>query len=327
VACILIAMYSCNVFAQDVANNNSTGAVGESSNSHFQSMSHKEQWATQQDTHSDSAALYRHGNLFLTAGAELMWQSYRDAVTSALQYKSTGPLPALDLSIYNRRPTQYSFTAAQLGTQFANSSAGLYYGLQPSILSYFNLNFGRCFTIDSIIHKKISWQLGYTVELQYFQFVNTKFENSAYSFAIWANAGLCNRFVFPFAINTSHDWWFIHFRNAKQYCSVVWQLNVPVAGVITRPNYAGIEHFANGVVVNDALDEIFQNIRFASFNSFVEVKSKIDVLFPLGNHNLLNIGYHWAGYHYSYDRVGVQGNQNSLVIGLQFKLDSRQMIH
>jgi len=102
-----------------------------------------------------------------------------------------------------------------------------------------------------------------------------------------------------------------------------WQLNIPLIGMITRPNFAGIRQFANGEFSSNLTSEMAHNLEFASLNNFIMLNSQFELWMPLGNNNKLKLAYQWEGFRYNQDYKQVQSTMWSIMIGLMIKIDSR----
>ena len=128
------------------------------------------------------------------------------------------------------------------------------------------------------------------------------------------------------SLKTEKKFWFIHFKQPEQRFNLNWQLNVPLIGLITRPNYAGIRHFANGEFLSNLYREMEYHIEFASLNNFIMLNSQFEFWAPLGNNNKLKITYQWEGFSYYGNYTHVQSTMWSIMIGVMFKIDSRPAI-
>src|SRR6185295_5469065 len=123
-------------------------------------------------------------------------------------------------------------------------------------------NTSRCYELASLWDGRIHYRLGYVGNFEYNHQINLRLENAAYTFAIWANAGVANRFEFPFSVKTEKKIAFIRFKNPEQHFLLAWQVNIPLAGVITRPNFSGIRHFANGEFTSNLFREMGDHLQF-----------------------------------------------------------------
>jgi len=265
-------------------------------------------------------------NHYLALSPTFTWTHYKDYTNSPLTYNTIGFPLGVEISYENRSRLHsgYSkifFTNEALNTEVAPSNAN------PSE-TYLNFQFNtsRTWNVSSLWKNRIQYKLGYAGSFEYNHQINYRLENAAYTFAIFVNGGVANRFEFPFTIKTEKKFWFIHFKQPEQRFNLNWQLNVPLIGLITRPNYAGIRHFANGEFLSNLYREMEDHIEFASLNNFIMLNSQFELWAPLGNNNKLKIAYQWEGFSYYGNYTHVQSTMWSIMIGVMFKIDSRPAI-
>jgi hypothetical protein len=263
------------------------------------------------------------GNVYFTLGLLFPRQHYKDYVVSPNTYNSLGVLPSLAFGFEKRYPKYSGYLNLVAGYQKLNDEAGLHFGDPATQLLTLKFNTSRTWHLAEIIHREVQYSFGYAVNGEYTQRVNEKFGNASYTFDIWLNGGIANRFEFPFSIKTEKDLWFIHFNQPLQNFRLSWQLNVPLAGIITRPNYAGMTHFANGEFISNLTREFGDNLQFVTVNKFIMVQSQVEIVAPLGNYNQLRIAYQWHGFRYNNELNRLQGSWGAIQIGLLFKIDSR----
>ncbi len=275
------------------------------------------------DIPRDSSGKANHYFSLLPA---LSWNSYKDYITSPLTYRTSGLLLALEFGLENRAVNHSGYTNIFFTAQNMTTSQAAYTGAPSAQFLSFKLNTSRCYELLTFGNSRIHYRLGYDAAFEYNHLVNLRFDNSAYTFAIWANAAVANTLEFPFTIKTERKIGFIHFKNPEQHFLLHWQVNVPVAGAITRPNFAGIRHFANGEFLNNLFREMNHQVAFVSLNNFIMVHSQLELQAPLGNNNRLKIAYAWEGFRYNKAFERVQGIMSTIEIGVLFKLDSRKAI-
>jgi hypothetical protein len=256
----------------------------------------------------------------------LAWNSYKDEINSPLTYRTNGLLLAIELGLENRSKNHNGYTSIFFTNQNMNAVEAAQSGSGPETFLTFKLNTSRCYELATLANHRIHYRLGYNGNFEYNHQINLRLENSAYTFAIWANAGVANRFEFPFVLPANRKIGFIHFHNPEQHFLLAWQLNIPVATVITRPNFAGIRHFANGEFLSNLFREMNDHVQVVSLNKFIMLHSQIELLAPLGNHNRLKIAYAWEGFRYNQEFKRVQGVMGAIEIGVMFKLDSHDVI-
>ncbi|MFI5135778.1 MAG: hypothetical protein ACHQD9_07995 [Chitinophagales bacterium] len=263
------------------------------------------------------------GNHYLSLSPTLTFVHYKDYVNSPLTYNTIGVPLGLEISYENRSQNHsgYSkifFTNEALNTKVAPSVANP----SESFLTV-QFNTSRCWNLASLWNDRIHYRLGYAGSFDYNHQINLRLENAAYTFAIFANGGVANRFEFPFIVKTEKNFWFIHFNNPQQHFLLSWQLNVPIIGAITRPNFAGIRHFANGEFTSNLFREMGTHLQVASLNNFFMLNSQFELWAPLGNNNKLKLAYQWEGFSYYGNYVHVQSTMWSIMIGVMFKIDGR----
>lgn len=250
---------------------------------------------------------------------------YKDYINSPLTYHTVGLLPSLEVGLENRGVNRHGFTTIFLAYQFMNTDQAQYTGTGREQFLGFKLGTSRSYELASFWDGRILYRLGYSGNFECNHQANLRLENAAYTFAIWANAGVANRFEFPFKMEAEKKIGFFRFRK-EQYFLLGWQVNIPLAGVITRPNFAGIRHFANGEFLSNLYREMSDHVRFVSLNKFIMIHSRLELQAPLGNNNRLKIAYAWEGFRYNENFSRVQGTMGAIQIGLMFKLDSNPVI-
>lgn len=274
----------------------------------------------------DSLRPKEKGNVYFGIGPLFLIESYKDYIVSSNTYTSLSPWPGIKFGLEKRYKKYSGYTYLVAASQNLNDAPGIVYGDDKTQLLTFRLNTSRAYYTRTLLNNKINWGLGYNVNAEYTHRLNEKFQNSAYTFDIWANAGIANRFEYHFAIKTERKILFMRLRQPEQYLMIGWQVNIPLAGVITRPNYAGIRHFANGAFLSNLYREMKNNAEFTSLHNFIMVQSQIELLTPLGNNNKLRIAYNWQGFSYNNKLARLQGVWGGLEVGLILKLDSRPVV-
>ncbi|MDX1940321.1 MAG: hypothetical protein SFU99_07205 [Saprospiraceae bacterium] len=106
------------------------------------------------------------------------------------------------------------------------------------------------------------------------------------------------------------------FRFFKRDWFVNWQITIPALTYGVRPNYSGLE-----VVPPD--EEGFQgweDAQFGSFNILQNVKSQIELAYPLKNGNRLGLLYFWDFFKSDLEPHSVKHSMQSVQFSLHFKL-------
>ncbi|MEO5675370.1 MAG: hypothetical protein ABIQ74_12055 [Chitinophagales bacterium] len=278
------------------------------------------------DRDTISSSSYKRGNHYFSLLPALAWNKYKDEINSPLTYHTTGFLPALEFALENRGVNHSGYTSIFISNQYMTTNEAAFTGASAEQFLTFKFNTSRCYEPSAFWDSRIHYRVGYDANFEYNHQINLRLENSAYTFAIWTTAAIANRFEFPFIIKTERNFGFIHFRKPKQHFLLNWQVNIPLFGMITRPNFAGIRHFANGEFVSNLAREMNDHIHFVSLNKFIMLHTQIELLAPLGNNNRLKIAYAWEGFRYNEDFSRVQGVISAVEVGVMFKLDSREGI-
>ncbi|MBA3647498.1 MAG: hypothetical protein H0W62_02935 [Chitinophagales bacterium] len=268
----------------------------------------------------------KKGNLYFNIGAGPIFYTYKDVLVSPNTYTTVGIHPGLELGYEKDFPNYHGQTSLYTGLQYLNDAPGRRYGTITSQMLMAEFNTSRCWELKKIMRERITWQLGYNVTVGYSHELNIKFQNSQYVFGLWTNAGIANRFAYSFDIKGEKQLWFIHFRKPDYPFEINWQLNVPLVGAITRPNYAGILHFANGDFAQDFIRMMKDNANFTAFHNFQSVHSQIAFQAPLGNSNQLKIAYVWEGIHYGNNLTSLSESYGGVLVSLMFKMDSHPSI-
>ena len=280
--------------------------------------------ASPPDINSSDSLKKIRGNHYLTLAPALAWVHYKDEINSPLTYHTVGFPLGLEIGLENRTIAHSGYTRIFFSNQILNTDEAPFNSTPAESYFTFQLNTSRTWDIASFLHDRVHYALGYTAAINYHHQINNRLVNSSYTFAIWANAGVVNRFEFPFSIKTEKKWWFIRFNKPEQHLLLSYQLNIPLAGMITRPNFAGIRHFANGEFT--VLDEMGNHLQFASLHNHIVLNSQLELWVPLGNDNKLKIGYEWQGFRYNQEFKQVQGVMGAVMVGLMFKLDGREEV-
>lgn len=272
---------------------------------------------------TDSTAKRPPVNHYLSGAATLTWVHYKDETNSPLTYHSDGFPLGVEISYDNRslNHSGYSkilFTAQSLTTDLAPLN-----GNSPEEFLTVRFNTSRVWNTATLWNGRISYRLGYMASFDYNHQINYRLGNAAYTYAIFLNGGVGNRFEFPFTIKTEKKFWFVKFNQPEQHLRLSWQFDVPLVGMITRPNYAGIRHFANGEFSSNLSREMTDHLEFTSPHNFFMLRSQFELWVPLGNSNKLKLAYQWEGFSYYGNYTSVQSSMWSIMVGLMFKIDSR----
>jgi len=274
---------------------------------------------------SDTSAQSK-ANHYLNISSGLIYVHYKDYVVSPLTYNSVGFFPFFEAELEGRKINRSGFTSLLINNRLLNTDVASLNHTGAEEYLQLKLANSNCYQLTNFFQNKVRYRLGYSANFEYNHQINLRLENAAYTFAIWVNGGVANRFEFPFAIPTEKKIGFIRFRQPRQNLLLSWQVNLPLITLITRPNLSGIRHFANGEFINPLLDEMADHLKVVSLNQFIEIQSQLELQLPLGNNNRLKLAYLWEGFRYNREFEKVQSTNGGFLIGLMFRLDSREEV-
>lgn len=133
--------------------------------------------------------------------------------------------------------------------------------------------------------------------------------NSDYFYDVFLSLGLSGMIEHDFRF-FKHDW------------QVGWQLTVPVLTYGLRPNYSGLDEAPPD-------DEGFQSeldaAQIGSFNVLTNVKSRLELIYPLKNGNRIGLLYYWDFYQSNIEPHSVKQSMQSVQLNLHFSLGGTQM--
>lgn len=262
-------------------------------------------------------------NHYLSAALAFTGIHYKDETNSPLTYNTSGFPIGTEISFDNRSKNHSGYSKIFFSSQLLNTEVAPGNANPSEDFLTFQFSTSRVWNVAGIRQNRIRYRLGYSGNFNYNHQINYRLGNAAYTYAIFFNGGVANRFEFPFTLKTEKKWWFVKFRQPEQHFNLNWQVNIPLAGAITRPNYAGIRHFANGEFSSNLSREMTDHIEFTSLHNFFILHSQLELWAPLGNNNKLKIAYQWDGFRYYGQYTPVQSTMWSIQVGLMFKIDSR----
>lgn len=262
-------------------------------------------------------------NHYLSAALAFTWIHYKDETNSPLTYNTSGFPIGMEISYDNRSATHSGYSKIFFSSQSLNTEVAPTNANPSEDFLTFQFSTSRVWNTGSIWQNRIRYRLGYCGNFDYNHQINYRLGNAAYTYAIFLNGGVGNRFEFPFTLKTEKKFWIVKFKQPEQHFNLNWQLNVPLAGAITRPNFAGIRHFANGEFSSNLSREMTDHLEFASLHNFFMLHSQLELWALLGNNNKLKLAYQWDGFRYYGNYTPVQSTMWSIQVGLMFKIDSR----
>ncbi|MFN7116260.1 MAG: hypothetical protein ACK4TA_05635 [Saprospiraceae bacterium] len=107
------------------------------------------------------------------------------------------------------------------------------------------------------------------------------------------------------------------FRFLNRDWAVHWQLTLPVLSYGLRPNYSGLNESPPN---DDSFTAELEAAQIGSFNVLTNVKSRLELLYPLKNGNRIGLFYYWDFYQSNIQPHVVQQAMHSVQLNLHFKL-------
>lgn len=107
------------------------------------------------------------------------------------------------------------------------------------------------------------------------------------------------------------------FRFLKRNWQISWQLTIPVLSYGLRPNYSGLNEEPPN---EEGIESELKYAEFGSFNVLTNVKSKLELGYPLQNGNRIGLLYYWDFYQSNVEPHSVKQAMQSLQLNLHFKL-------
>lgn len=105
------------------------------------------------------------------------------------------------------------------------------------------------------------------------------------------------------------------FRLFKRDWLVDWQVTVPALTYGVRPNYAGLD----AVPPDDDGFQGWEDAQIGSFNVLQNVKSRIELAYPLKNGNRIGLMYYWDFFNATLEPHDVRQSLQSVQFNLHFK--------
>ncbi len=107
------------------------------------------------------------------------------------------------------------------------------------------------------------------------------------------------------------------FRFLKRDWQINWQLSVPVLTYGLRPNYSGLEEAPPN---DNSFDAELEAAKVGTFNVLTNVKSRLELAYPLQNGNRIGLLYYWDFYQSNIEPHSVKQAMQSVQLNLHFKL-------
>lgn len=108
------------------------------------------------------------------------------------------------------------------------------------------------------------------------------------------------------------------FRLFKRSWQLGWQFTIPVLTYGLRPNYSGLEEAPPDEF--DGFKSELKAAQIGSFNILMNVKSRLELIYPLKNGNRFGLLYYWDFYQSNLEPHSVKQSMQSVQLNLHFKL-------
>jgi len=219
------------------------------------------------------------------------------------------------LRLEKRKINYYDFNLSTASLDLANKD--ITQG-SPSILYKPSLNFYSLYGIADI-HDKVFFYFGWHLFNNSLLYVNSKYMNSALVFSFFSETGVTGRIDLPFSWKAkTGKFLFIKTNRKDRKLRLSWMFGLPVFSHVLRPEYAGITNFVDGK------SSLSINPGFAIAGQYIYFDSKLELLYELGNYNLLKLSYNWDFLHYSPDYNKVQAANHYFNLSFVIKLNKHQ---
>lgn len=268
---------------------------------------------------------YADANHFSTSGTGFAAVSFRDRLSSPRVYG--GPAFSTFTSYERHSPAKIIVIDAmvQLGVTLDGSPE---WGQNSAVAFGFRNTAAWLFPIPFQTDR---WHLYAGPALQsYAMFrVNNAFGNSAVQYDVSNNIGLRTRFEYgiPFRTDTEFSWWIFRVRKAEERkLRLGAEFDVALAGLQSRPPFAGVLDGTGNAPVVDVVDDFFNNTRGAVLGQFIYVTSRFYAQYPLRNGNRLQFSYHLHGFGYDYNDQMVRTASSSVLFSYMFRFDKNKDI-
>lgn len=107
------------------------------------------------------------------------------------------------------------------------------------------------------------------------------------------------------------------FRFLKRDWQLGWQLTIPVLTYGLRPNFSGLDEAPPD---DNSFKKELEAAQIGSFDVLTNVKSRLELVYPLKNGNRFGLLYYWDFYKSDIEPHSVQQSMQSVQLNLHFKL-------
>jgi len=240
----------------------------------------------------------------------------KEQTVSPLLYKGSSTNFGFSyLRLDKQKINYYDFNLSTASLTLANSD--IYQGAASSLYKP-SLNFYSLYGIADI-YDKVFFYFGWHLQNNSTIYLNYKYTNSALVYSFYSESGVTGRIDLPFSWKAKKSkFLFFKINRKDRQLRLSWMFGLPVFTHLIRPEYAGITNFVDG----ESSLPLAPSISF--FGKYVYFDSKIELMYELGNYNLLKLSYNWDFLHYNPDYNKVQAANHYFNLSFVIKLNKHQ---
>jgi len=254
-------------------------------------------------------------NRYILVNFGLNISKMKDQTVSPLLYKGSGINYGVSYFRLDKKKVNfYDFNINNSTLNISNSD--ITQGSDSRLFKTY-LNIYSLYGIANI-HNKIFLYFGWHFKNSFISYVNPKYMNSGYIFSGFSESGGTVRFDLPFSWKSKKSkFLFFNINRKDRQLRLSFMLGLPLFTHILRPQYAGIDNFVDGKG-----QAITHEVAFVG--KYINFDSKIELLYELGNYNLLKLSYNWDFLHYDPGYNKIQAANHYFNISFVFKLNKHQ---
>ncbi len=239
----------------------------------------------------------------------------KDQTVSPLLYKGGGINYGISyLRLDKKKVNFYDFNINNSSLNISNNEIA-----QTSASKQFNLHL-NIFSLYGItnINNKLFLYFGWHFKNNFIAYINPKYMNSGYVISSFTESGGTVRFDVPFSWKAKKSkFLFFHINRKDRQLRFSFMFGLPLFSHIIRPEYAGITNFVNGKTSPVSLSSSF-------IGKYMYLDSKIELLYELGNYNLIKFSYNWDFLHYNPGYNKIQAANHYFNVSFVIKLNKHQ---
>ncbi|MGF1637024.1 MAG: hypothetical protein ACFCUU_08130 [Cyclobacteriaceae bacterium] len=253
--------------------------------------------------------------MYLFSGPQLDIHKARDFGVSPLMYQGTSPgffggIQAHSDQTYGRFMVGYAY-----GYIEPNIDLGVLYRTQNHSLVYDMSYLKRVAYMEKL---KTRLYLGGSVIGTYHARINPELNNAAFHYDFITGLGPGIRFERDFSWKkVVKKIWFINLKTRERHITTAFQMNLPIAFLYMRPEYAVIRDFTNGTTGFSGQN----SLTFGSLGSVYRLNTSFDLQYFLRNGNALRFSYIWDAGSLNSGFNDLQTSHHLLQFSLMFKFN------